>query len=56
MRKILSGVGIMQKKENVDGYTVIHVFPDTTEEEKEDVKRDITEKIYRLFSNRNKKD
>jgi hypothetical protein len=55
MREILIVVRIMQKKENIDGYTIIHVVPDATEEEKEDIKRDITEKIYKLFSNENKK-
>lgn len=42
----------MLKIENQDGYKIVHNIPDYTESEKEQIRRDILQKIYRLASNK----
>lgn len=42
----------MQKIEYVEGFKVVHVIPDYTEEQKEEIRQNISQKIYYLFSNR----
>jgi hypothetical protein len=46
----------MQKEEDTCRYKIIHIIPDIQEEEREEIKQKITQKIYNLFSNREAKD
>lgn len=43
-------------EENKGGYKIIHLIPDVTEEEKEEIRQKITKKIFKLFSNKKTKD
>ena len=40
----------MQKEENTGGYRIIHIIPDIPEEEREEIRQRITQKIINLFS------
>lgn len=48
---------IEHKNQELDGmqkFTVTHTYPDMTEEEREEVKRDILFKMYKKLSSENK--
>lgn len=42
----------MLKFENQYGYKIVHDIPDYTESEKEQIKHDILQKIYKLASDK----
>ena len=46
----------MQKEESTGGYKIIHVIPDIPEEEREEIRQRITQKIFDLFSDRKAND
>jgi hypothetical protein len=46
----------MLKEESVEGYRVVHIIPDMSEEEKETVRQKITKSIYKLFSRKKVKE
>lgn len=41
----------MEKVDNMEGYRIVHITPDVSEEEKEEIKQTIVKNIYKLFSN-----
>jgi hypothetical protein len=45
----------MLRVENQGGYKIVHNIPDYTEDEKEQIRRDILQKIYKLASDKKEK-
>lgn len=46
-------VDMMVKTEQVNNFNVVHNIPDYTKEQKEEKKRQILKKIYKILSNDN---